>query len=62
MISSWFVDVPNVVAKQRLIKRHMEAGIESTVEAAAARAESNDLRNGELIRSKLLKPDVVIQN
>lgn len=59
---SWFVDVPPDVAKERLVRRHLQAGIEQTWEAAAHRAEENDIPNGQLIRSKLIEPDVRILN
>jgi pantothenate kinase len=58
----WFVDVPPETARERLIKRHVLAGIEKTRQAAAARVEENDIRNGELIRARLLLPEVVINN
>lgn len=58
----WFVDVPAETARERLVARHLLAGIESCGETAAARAEDNDIPNGDLIRSKLIKPDVRILN
>ncbi|KAK8005924.1 hypothetical protein PG991_012221 [Apiospora marii] len=58
----WFVDVPPEVAKERLVLRHLAAGIETSREAAAHRAEENDLPNGNLIRSNLIEPDVRIVN
>ncbi|KAH8901529.1 P-loop containing nucleoside triphosphate hydrolase protein [Thozetella sp. PMI_491] len=58
----WFVDAPPAAAKERLVARHLQAGIESTREAAAIRAEDNDIPNGNLIRRKLIKPDVTILN
>ncbi|KAH8658117.1 phosphoribulokinase/uridine kinase [Xylariales sp. PMI_506] len=58
----WFVDVPPDVAKERLVTRHIHAGIESTREGAIIRAEDNDIPNGDLIRSKLIRPDVLISN
>ncbi|KAK7978713.1 nicotinamide riboside kinase [Apiospora saccharicola] len=60
--SRWFVDVPPEVAKERLVLRHLAAGIETSREAAAHRAEENDLPNGDLIRSNLIEPDVRIVN
>jgi hypothetical protein len=45
-----------------LAERHLAAGIETSTVAAIARAEENDIPNGELIRSMLLKPDVIINN
>lgn len=56
----WYVDVPRDVAKHRLAKRHVLAGIEGTMEAAETRAEENDLPNGDLIRENLIIPDVII--
>ena len=45
----WFVDVTEQVAKERLIKRHVASGISPNEEAAAKRAEENDLVNGRQI-------------
>jgi pantothenate kinase len=58
----WFVDVPPSIAKSRLVVRHLRAGIEKDVEAAAQRVEDNDLQNGIMIRSRLIPPDVTITN
>ncbi|PVH94824.1 phosphoribulokinase/uridine kinase [Periconia macrospinosa] len=60
--SRWFVDVPADVVRDRLAKRHLAAGIESTMAQAIKRAEENDLPNGDLIRALLIKPDVIIDN
>lgn len=62
ILSRWFVDAPEDVAKERVVKRHLAAGIESTREAAEARVESNDLLNGRLIREQRVTPDLIIQN
>ena len=56
----WFVDAPRELVRLRLARRHMAAGIEKDVKAALLRAEENDLPNGDLIRRKLIEPDVVI--
>ncbi|KAJ8109471.1 hypothetical protein OPT61_g7436 [Boeremia exigua] len=58
----WFVDVPAETVKNRLAARHLAAGIETSYEAAVRRAETNDIPNGELIRSLLIEPDVTIHN
>lgn len=60
--SRWFVDVAPEVVRDRLAARHVAAGIESTYDAAVQRAETNDIPNGEMIRSLLMKPDVTIRN
>ncbi|KAH7409472.1 P-loop containing nucleoside triphosphate hydrolase protein [Cadophora sp. MPI-SDFR-AT-0126] len=57
---SWFVDVEPGLARSRIAKRHVKAGIEQTMEAAYRRAEVNDLLNGMEIRRKLLKPDILV--
>ena len=58
----WFVDASDTVAKERVVKRHLAAGIESTKEAAEARVERNDMLNGRLIRKYRVTPDLIIQN
>lgn len=56
------MDAPIDLVKERLAKRHLAAGIETSMQAAVRRAEENDIPNGELIRSLLIKPDVIIEN
>ncbi|KAK3679731.1 hypothetical protein LTR78_000107 [Recurvomyces mirabilis] len=58
----WFVDVPREIAKERLVLRHLAAGIEESVDAATARIEYNDLRNGDYIFDHSIPADVVIAN
>ncbi|KAH7384370.1 P-loop containing nucleoside triphosphate hydrolase protein [Phaeosphaeria sp. MPI-PUGE-AT-0046c] len=58
----WFVDAPVDLVRNRLAKRHLAAGIETTMEAAVRRAEENDVPNGAMIRSMLVAPDLVINN
>ncbi|KAH7083910.1 P-loop containing nucleoside triphosphate hydrolase protein [Paraphoma chrysanthemicola] len=60
--AKWFVDAPVEVVRDRLAERHLAAGIETSLEAARRRAEENDIPNGALIRSLLIKPDVYIMN
>lgn len=59
---TWFVDVDTEIAKQRVARRHLASGIESTQEDAVRRAENNDLPNGLDIRTHLIKPAVVVQS
>jgi pantothenate kinase len=54
--------VPAEIAKERLIERHVAAGIEKSRQGAAARVEENDIQNGDLIRAKLIEPDVKVIN
>jgi pantothenate kinase len=62
MPCSWFVSVPREAAKKRLMNRHVMAGIESTIEGAAARTEENDLLNRDLIIRNMISPDFVIKS
>ncbi|KAI1125230.1 P-loop containing nucleoside triphosphate hydrolase protein [Nemania abortiva] len=59
---TWFVDVDPALALRRIAQRHLEAGIENTWEAAVTRAELNDLRNGDDVRTHLLEPNVRVQS
>jgi len=58
----WFVDVDFEVAKKRLIRRHVEAGIAKDEEDAATRADENDLVNGREIVENQVALDEVIQS
>jgi pantothenate kinase len=58
----WFVDVPQDVVQERLVQRHLVAGIETSALKAVERVKENDLPNGDLIRKLLITPDVVIEN
>lgn len=50
----WFVDVDFKVARERLVKRHVKAGIAKDEEEAGRRADENDLLNGkEIIEEKV---------
>ncbi|KAH6667956.1 P-loop containing nucleoside triphosphate hydrolase protein [Halenospora varia] len=59
---TWFVDVDPDLARNRIAKRHIKAGIETTWEAAVSRAEGNDLLNGVEIRNRLVQPTVIIHS
>lgn len=59
---SWFVDVDPILAKGRIAKRHIASGIENNWDAAIQRAEGNDLLNGDIVRQKLVEPDVVVHS
>ena len=43
----WFVSVDSGIARKRLAKRHVAAGITDTLEEGDRRAVENDLPNGE---------------
>jgi pantothenate kinase len=57
----WFVDVEFEVARKRLIRRHVEAGIAADEGEAARRADQNDLVNGrEIVEGRLGVGEVVV--
>lgn len=45
----WWVEVDETVARERLVKRHVKAGIAKDEEEAGRRADENDLVNGKEI-------------
>ena len=59
---TWFVDVDDEVALERVAKRHLASGIEKDWESAVFRTQSNDLVNGALVRKKLVPPGVHVQS
>ncbi|QDS76276.1 hypothetical protein FKW77_001765 [Venturia effusa] len=58
----WFVKVDFDVAKKRLIRRHVEAGIAKDEEEAARRADENDLVNGREIVENQVGLDEIIES
>ena len=60
MDERWFVEVDFAVARKRLVRRHLTAGIATDEAEADKRARENDLVNGEEIVSKRLPLDEVI--
>lgn len=60
MDETWFVEVDFDVARQRLIKRHVKAGIAKDEADADKRARENDLVNGQEIVDNRLRLDEVV--
>lgn len=58
----WFVEVPEDVARKRLISRHVASGIAANAEDAAKRADENDLVNGREIISGRLEVHEIVQS
>ncbi|KAK9458675.1 P-loop containing nucleoside triphosphate hydrolase protein [Lipomyces oligophaga] len=56
----WFVRVERDIARQRIIHRHLQAGLASSETDAAKRADENDLPNGDYIIAHSLKPHRII--
>lgn len=57
----WFVEVSEDIARERLIRRHVAAGIAQTEAEAAKRADENDLVNGREIVAGRLPVHVTVQ-
>lgn len=55
------MDVAPELARKRIARRQIESEIERTWEDAVRRAEGNDLANGEVVRRRLVKPNVVVE-
>lgn len=56
----WFVDVPEEIARKRLVARHVVSGIAADEEEAGKRADENDLVNGrEIVEGRLQVDEVV---
>lgn len=60
----WFITVERDVARGRVVKRHLVAGIATTEEEAAMRFDGNDWPNGEfLIQNSIVeKADKMIHS
>ena len=57
----WFVEVDFAVARERLVARHVKAGIAKNEEEARKRADENDLVNGkEIVEQRLHVDEVVV--
>lgn len=57
----WFVEVDFETARQRLVPRHVKAGIAASEEEADRRVTENDLVNGEeIVRDRLRVDEVVV--
>ncbi|KAG7660629.1 uncharacterized protein J8A68_005895 [[Candida] subhashii] len=57
---SWFIQTGLSVVRDRIIKRHLQAGISSTMEEAIERTDGNDLVNAKYILEHSKPTDVVI--
>ncbi|PLB44507.1 P-loop containing nucleoside triphosphate hydrolase protein [Aspergillus steynii IBT 23096] len=55
-----FIDTDAMVARERLAKRHVFAGIESCVEDGFRRVDANDYLNALVVREKMVAADLVV--
>ncbi|KAK7906492.1 kinase-related protein [Apiospora marii] len=61
MDQRWFVEVDFAVARRRLVKRHVAAGIAADEAEAGKRADENDLVNGEqIMRERVSTVDEIV--
>jgi pantothenate kinase len=58
----WFVDVEPAVARVRLARRHVTAGIVKSLEEGDRRAVENDLPNGEEVVRRRVDVDEVVRS
>lgn len=58
----WYVDVDEDVARKRLVKRHIAAGLAKNETEATRRANENDLVNGREIKEGRLQVHEVVQS
>ncbi|KAH8801439.1 phosphoribulokinase/uridine kinase [Xylogone sp. PMI_703] len=59
---SIFIDVDVGEMRKRVAKRHVTAGIESNLDDGYNRVDRNDLLNAQLIKEKLLVPNIRIKS
>lgn len=57
-----FVETDLEEARERTARRHVLAGIETTLEDGYRRVDSNDYLNGVSIQKRLLLPDMVVKS
>ncbi|OAA66605.1 kinase-related protein [Niveomyces insectorum RCEF 264] len=61
MDERWFVEVDAAVARARLVRRHVAAGIAADAADAGARADANDLVNGaEIVAGRVADIDETV--
>jgi pantothenate kinase len=59
---TWFVDVDPALALERVARRHIQSGIETSWEQALNRATNNDMVNGDQVRGKLISPAIRVHS
>jgi len=57
---TWFVDTEPALARRRIAVRHMRTGVETVWISAVDQTNGNDVVNGEVIRSALVKPKIKV--
>lgn len=59
---TWFVETDSSIVRDRLIRRHLNAGIATNEAEAIERAEGSDLQNAEYIKERSQVPDLIIMS
>lgn len=57
---AWFVDIPLELARERLIRRHVETGVTANETDATARVDGTDLLNAKYILQNSKNADLLI--
>lgn len=60
--AKWLLEVPVPVLRDRLAKRHLEAGLVKSLDEGYDRADFNDIPNGILVQEHSVEPDLIIHN
>lgn len=58
--AKWMVQVSSALARDRVAKRHLAAGIVATLEDGYARADGSDFDNGQYLLANSVSPDRVV--
>lgn len=58
----WKLNVNPQIARDRIARRHLKAGISSTLEEAYERCDSNDMVNGYYIATNSYEPDLTFES
>jgi len=58
----WKIQVEPIMARKRIIKRHLQSGLVNTMEEARERCDNNDMINAEYIRLNSCVPDLIIES
>lgn len=58
----WKIHVEPKIARDRIVKRHLQSGVANTVEEAIQRCDNNDMINAEYIRLNSCVPDLLIES
>lgn len=57
---TWFIETSKDLVRERIIRRHLDAGIAANKEEAAARADGSDMQNALYINNKSKPTNVLI--